>query len=237
MSHRNPLEALESRTHLDASLPAPPPTLPGIHNVGRTIYVNGTVAADFVQILKAPAAGEDEPRGNQIQLTLNNAQPVFYPGDMKRFIIDVGAGDDNVRIDPGLPASFRPRLIVIRGGDGNDTISGSERGDKIFGGAGDDLIVGFSGNDDLRGGPGNDTIDAGYGGDRVFGDDGNDVLVGGPGNDRMFGGVGDDVFRNAEADAQSPAGATDILFGGGGNDSADRAPFDRYRLVPGRNAT
>ena len=236
MSHRNPLEPLESRTHLAADLPGPP-TLPGIHNVGRNIYVNGTVAADFVQVVRAPDTSDGAPRPGEIQLTLNNAQPVFYPGDMKRFIIQGDAGNDTIRIDPGLPGSFRPRLIVIRGGDGNDTITGSDRKDKIFGDGGDDLIIGFTGNDELHGGAGNDRVDAGYGGDRVFGDEGNDVLIGGPGNDKMFGGVGDDTFRNLESDAERQFGATDILFGGGGNDSADTAPFDRYVLVPGRNPT
>lgn len=236
MSHRNPLEALEPRTHLAVDLGPTPPTLPGIHNVGRNIYVNGTVAADFIQIIRAPGT-QDNPRTGEIQLTLNNAQPTFYPGDMKRFIIQGDAGNDTIRIDAGLPGSFRPRLIVIRGGEGNDTITGSDRKDKIFGDGGDDLIIGFTGNDQLHGGTGNDRVDGGYGGDRIFGDEGNDTLIGGPGNDKMFGGLGDDTFRNLESDAEREFGATDLLHGGGGNDSADVAPFDRYRLVAGRNQT
>ena len=233
MSHRNPLEALEPRTLLSVALPPEPPTDPGIHVIGRTVYVNGTGARDFIRILNAPASGEDE-RPGQIQVQVNAMQPVFHPGNMERFIIRGNEGDDVVRIDAGLHRTFHPNGLVIFGGDGNDSLTGSERNDRIDGGAGDDLIVGFTGNDQLRGGAGNDRLLGGYGTDALFGDDGNDVLIGGPGNDRLLGGAGDDTFRNRESDFERQFGFRDLLDGGGGNDLAEDDPFDSYRLITGR---
>ena len=234
MSHRNLLEALEPRSLLSTDLPAPPPTEFGVFGVGRTVYINGNGNRDFIRILKAPASGTDQREG-QIQVQINNTQSNFNPGNFKRVIVHGMGGDDTVRIDPGLPPTFHPRVVIVRGGDGNDTITGSDRDDRIFGDAGDDLMVGFTGNDELDGGAGNDRLDGGYGSDRLDGGDGNDVLVGGPGADRMFGGAGDDLFRNNEtAFERQQASATDLLDGGGGNDTAEIAAFDRYRLVAGR---
>jgi hypothetical protein len=57
------------------------------------------------------------------------------------------------------------------------------------GGNGADTLVGTQQNDTLRGGNGPDTL-IGLGGD--------DRLNGGRGNDTCRGGAGDDVFRNCE---------------------------------------
>jgi Ca2+-binding RTX toxin-like protein len=57
------------------------------------------------------------------------------------------------------------------------------------GGNGADTLVGTQQNDTLRGGNGPDTL-IGLGGD--------DHLNGGKGNDDCRGGAGDDVFRNCE---------------------------------------
>ena len=57
--------------------------------------------------------------------------------------------------------------VVLRGGDGTDT---------LIGGNGDDRLWGGTGSDDLLGGPGADW------------------LIGGPGADRLSGGAGDDFY-------------------------------------------
>jgi Ca2+-binding RTX toxin-like protein len=57
--------------------------------------------------------------------------------------------------------------LQMRGGAGNDTITGSPRADNIRGNDGDDV---------LRGGAGNDNIDDGLGDDRVYGGGGDDAL-------------------------------------------------------------
>ena len=255
MASRIPVEHLEPRTLLSdtPTPPTPPPSggggsprprppvvlgpnnHPGIRRVGRTVYVIGAPDNDFIRVSAAPNGADNQPRPNLIQVQVDASQVVMWAGKMQRFIFNGGAGDDVIRIDPELPESFHPRVIIIRGGDGNDTITGTYRNERIFGDAGNDLIVGSSGNDELDGGAGDDRVDGGYGDDRVFGGDGNDVLIGGPGPDQMLGGAGDDTFRNEESEFErQQAGYRDLLDGGGGNDAAQVAPADRYRLITGR---
>jgi Ca2+-binding RTX toxin-like protein len=66
----------------------------------------------------------------------------------------------------------------IRGGSGNDTLTGDDNANSIWGGDGDDIILGKGGNDSLYGEAGNDTITGGAG---------DDYIIGGPGRDRMYG--------------------------------------------------
>lgn len=63
------------------------------------------------------------------------------------------------------------------GGQGDDTIIGSNRWDRMQGGPGDDLLYGFEGRDWIRGGPGADGIEGGAGVDDVQGGNGNDVII------------------------------------------------------------
>ncbi len=69
-----------------------------------------------------------------------------------RLAVSGDAGDDTLTA-PG----------TVRGGDGDDTISGS----ALDGGAGNDRLTGTSGDDELFGGPGDDTIDGAGGFDTV----------------------------------------------------------------------
>jgi uncharacterized repeat protein (TIGR01451 family) len=110
---------------------------------------------------------------------------------------------------------------TILGTPGNDSITGTSRGDVIVtfggndsvdGGRGDDIICLGSGGDTATGGSGRDFISAGGGRDVIFGSLDNDVLKGKRGRDRIFGNQGDD-----------------FLGGGRGN--------DRCRGGPGRDAT
>jgi Ca2+-binding RTX toxin-like protein len=228
------LETLEPRTLLSTALPPAPPTDPGIHILGHTIYIIGGPGPDVLGISLAPSDSAGKERPTQIQLQFGPQLPVIHPNNFTRFIIDGGAGDDIIRIEADVPKAFNPRAVFLRGGDGNDKITGSKFNDKILGGAGDDLIVGFTGNDTIEGGAGNDLIDGGYGTDRIDGGDGNDTIVGGPGSDRLFGGTGDDTFRNNESAAErQAAGSRDLLDGGGGLDTAENDPLDRRRLITG----
>jgi hypothetical protein len=61
---------------------------------------------------------------------------------------------------------------------------------NVRGGAGDDIITGDSNGNILWGGPGDDTISGGPGADTIYGDTGNDILSGDAGNDFIFGGPG-----------------------------------------------
>ncbi|WP_412072341.1 beta strand repeat-containing protein, partial [Pseudomonas fluorescens] len=74
---------------------------------------------------------------------------------------------------------------IREGTAGNDTLTGSSGGDRLYGYAGNDTLSGGGGGDLLRGGSGNDTLN---------GDAGNDLLIGGAGQDTLNGGTGDDYI-------------------------------------------
>jgi Ca2+-binding RTX toxin-like protein len=76
-------------------------------------------------------------------------------------------GDDSLYGDAGLPG-------VIRGGAGNDDLSGGSLNDHLIGGTGNDDLRGYAGNDVLVGGGGNDGLDGMRGTDRCFGGPGRD---------------------------------------------------------------
>jgi VCBS repeat-containing protein len=86
----------------------------------------------------------------------------------------------------------------IYGGNGDDTISGTNGNDVLEGGAGKDTINGFSGDDVLIGGAGDDTLDGGDGNDILIGGGGNDTLMGGSGDDILYAGPGNDTFEDTD---------------------------------------
>ena len=80
--------------------------------------------------------------------------------------IRAGAGSDIVDMT-SQRFEYTGGGLIIRGGDGNDTIWANKGDNRLFGDDGNDRIVGASGND---------------------------LIVGGIGNDSMHGGGGNDVF-------------------------------------------
>lgn len=97
-------------------------------------------------------------------------------------------------------------LFVLRGADGNDTLTGSTRADTLFGFGGDDSLTGAGGADFLIGGAGNDTLTGNNGADRfVFTNQGIDTIT-------LFSTVanaGPDVFAiTSSSYAGSPAAGT-----------------------------
>ncbi|MFC1829534.1 hypothetical protein ACFL0O_07985, partial [Thermodesulfobacteriota bacterium] len=115
-------------------------------------------------------------------------------------------------IVPSLPP---PK--TIKGGAGNDFLTGADGGDDIKGDKGSDYLSGEKGNDILHGGKGNDWLLGGEGEDRLDGYSGHDRLEGGAGDDILTGGTGGD-----------------ILVGGPGNDIlAGGANADQYIFVDG----
>jgi Ca2+-binding RTX toxin-like protein len=82
---------------------------------------------------------------------------------------------------------------VIRGGAGNDQLSGGNRlwgrvgsNDRLYGGAGADWIAGNAGDDLLFGGRGRDNLQAFSGADRLLLGPGRDVARAGPGDDLIY---------------------------------------------------
>jgi Ca2+-binding RTX toxin-like protein len=93
----------------------------------------------------------------------------------------------------------------VRGGAGNDTLTGSARSDLLDGGGGNDTVRGLGGDDELLGGLGGDLVDGGDGNDYLTGGahtdgDGNDTILGGAGYDLLQDTHGDDSLRGGDGD-------------------------------------
>ncbi|MBD2460259.1 type I secretion C-terminal target domain-containing protein [Oscillatoria sp. FACHB-1407] len=95
---------------------------------------------------------------------------------------------------PGVRRLGNNRTNRLRGGQGDDVISGRGGADTLLGLSGNDTMVGGTGNDRLFGEDGNDSLNSGAGNDRLFGSAGNDILIGGTGIDFLNGGAGGDRF-------------------------------------------
>jgi Ca2+-binding RTX toxin-like protein len=84
-------------------------------------------------------------------------------------------------------------LLVINGGDGNDTIG---------------VAANVTTSIEAHGGAGNDMISGGASADVLVGDEGSDVLVGQAGRDVLIGGDGSDILLGLADDDVLIAGAT-----------------------------
>ncbi len=105
---------------------------------------------------------------------------------------------DSFEFSNGIVLTYAQMASVglgTSGGVGNDQLTGTVQGDRMYGGAGSDIIEGLNGADTL------------------FGEDGLDVLLGGMDNDVLSGGTGSDLLNGGDGD--------DILYGGAGNDSLE----------------
>ncbi|HYG47042.1 MAG TPA: M10 family metallopeptidase C-terminal domain-containing protein [Allosphingosinicella sp.] len=160
--------------------------------------------------------------------TLRNLGTAFSIGTTENGFVETGntfrnVGDEynfrnlseDVTFDAGLSDNSVQTVgtsndtIVILGGSGNDTLTGTSGADHIDannrpgnltvadtdtlnGGGGNDALFGRFGDDILNGGTGEDNLDGGDGNDTLNGNDDNDTLGGGAGDDILNGGAGDD---------------------------------------------
>ncbi len=108
--------------------------------------------------------------------------------DLRAIEVNMGSGNDAVRVDDTNGAFTDSIPTTIAGGAGDDS---------LIGGAGAETFLGGDGNDTIDGGKGNDTADLGDGNDVFSWDpgEGSDVIDGQAGNDRMLfnGGAGTDT--------------------------------------------
>ena len=205
------------------------------------LIVQGTSANNKLTVSESLA-------GN-IQISDNTYQ-ITAASSVTRITIDAASGNDRVTIEDVRGASgvllvvngqnggdtidasgadLGDVRLLVHGGDGNDTIIGSDnddllRGDagndNIDGGAGDDTIVGGANHDSLAGGDGNDEITGGTENDTIVGGDGNDLLDGEDGHDRLTGELGDDtLLGSAGNDVLNGSAGDDLLEGSDGRDT------------------
>src|SRR5204862_2177533 len=103
--------------------------------------------------------------------------------DGSKMLAQVGAMGEKDIINPVASSAD---VENIRGGGGDDTLTGNGVANIIWGGAGNDIIRGGSGNDTIYGQGGADDIDGQAGDDYIVGGAGADTsLVGGAGNDTI----------------------------------------------------
>ena len=188
------------------------------NTTARLQITDGTSAINvghtFSEVVMQPGEGDDT-------ITLGDLPHV--PSLLVRIN---GEGGNDVLTAAGTdPGVVR---VLFDGGDGNDTITGSQLRDTIRGGDGDDELYGGDGDDSIQGGDGDDVIDGQDGDDLLLGENGfdtlegnagNDQLVGGEDRDLLQGGSGDDLLNgDAGRDTLNGKSGDDTLFGGEGTD-------------------
>lgn len=138
------------------------------------------------------------------------------PDELGMLRVRLGDGDDRASVDSVTRDQFSYDTLVD-GGEGNDVLVAGDGG-ELRGGPGDDDLTGSSAYEEIQSGPGDDVLRGEAHGDFLAGGAGDDLVLGGPGNDDVIGGTGDDTDL-------APAG-TDHLVGGSGDDTLDDGDAD-----------
>ena len=90
-----------------------------------------------------------------ISVTPQEAHCLWPNSDANNIDVELGDLNDSFLVRRGV----EPYVTVLRGGDGDDVITGSDAiGEYFFGGPGDDTLIGREGADEFDGGPGADTL-------------------------------------------------------------------------------
>ena len=174
-------------------------------------------ASDSV-VIQADSAGKLEVLSSGLVV---NGNPDILTADITSIMVMGGDGPNRIDLTGVTAANFDVALTVtVNGGDGSDTILGSEFADSLVGGNGADSITGALADDSLDGSNGNDTIGGGVGDDSILGGDGADSIHGDAGDDTVVAGNGaDQVFGDAGLDSLSGGDGSDTLNGDADNDT------------------
>jgi hypothetical protein len=191
-------------------------------NVSRPIHANGGFDNDS---LYGGAAADDLRGGHGIDYIVgNNGNDVLDGGVAGFASFWDNTGRDSVFGMAGDDTLYANEVdeCYLHAGDGNDSIYGYERAEKVIAGAGADYIYTAGGNDNISAGSENDIVYAGAGDDVVHGEAGNDWMSGDDGNDKMYAGAGDDVMAGGNGDdvlVSIGGGQYDMIGGNAGYDS------------------
>ncbi len=127
-----------------------------------------------------------------------------------------------------VSAAIAHRVVVIKGTNNGETLTGTPGHDLILARAGDDTVNAGDGNDRVFGMRDNDTLNGEGGNDRMRGGPGNDTLNGGEGNDVLRGRRGNDTVNGDNGDDRIWVGhGADVENGGAGNDRMHAIARDR----------
>jgi Ca2+-binding RTX toxin-like protein len=173
-----------------AILAAQAATVAHAETTSYTVVLAGGTAQNMIHIWLTPdgysyvidSAVPLEVGGDVCENTPGNPNELVCKAPLVAgFEVNAGPRGDSVAV-----ASTVAIPVTMRGGPGDDALSGGGGSDKLIGGAGNDRLSGHAGDDLIFGGPGNDTITGGSG---------NDMLRGGPGKDAIAGGSGRNSIR------------------------------------------
>jgi Ca2+-binding RTX toxin-like protein len=138
-----------------------------------------------------------------------------------------GAGGDDVLTALNMPLVLGGQTVdqgaVLDGGDGNDTLNGSNRNDELVGSIGDDVLHGGDGDDALIDGTGANSLFGGAGDDTLYGTEADAVLDGGAGNDTL-------IAIGNMASAPSLVGIENLRVSASNNNGNDRLSFTATQL-------
>jgi Ca2+-binding RTX toxin-like protein len=205
--------------------------------VDTVLYSARTTPVNISQdgVANDGAAGENDNVTADVQQVVGgSAGDVLTAGTGQQYYLRGGAGNDTITGNWSLV-----------GDAGNDTLTMAGTGSaSLFGGTGTDTLTGGPVRDHLSGDDGDDTVRGGGGVDTLFGGFGNDLLVGGLGDDTVFGDSGSDTLSGQLGNDSLNGGAgsdtliaaisvdgADRLSGGAGTDEADYSA--RNNLAPG----
>lgn len=139
----------------------------GSDTASAFIRVAGSgVGADPTELLIVGTTGNDtivlSKAGGRKVRVLNNGVETIHTG-IGSIVVRTGDGNDTI---DARKMTVPCRILAE---DGNDTLLGGKRGDVLIGGVGDDNVNGGGGKDICIGGAGNDTL---------FGSNAGDILIG-----------------------------------------------------------
>jgi Ca2+-binding RTX toxin-like protein len=151
-----------------------------IWNPGDDTDLNeGGEGIDTVEVNGGNGAEVFTTTANGARVRFDRLDPAPFAldiGTSENLVVNANGGDDQFSAVGNLAALIQ---ITVDGGDGNDTILGSNGPDLLIGGAGNDFIDGQQGADVILLGEGDDVAqwDPGDGSDTIEGQGGNDTLL------------------------------------------------------------
>ncbi|MGO4909320.1 Hint domain-containing protein [Pseudorhodobacter sp. W20_MBD10_FR17] len=155
------------------------------------------------------------------------------PAAPLNYIVEGTTGDDLIDIAyTGDPQGDMIDAGDNLAGNNDDVVLAGAGNDTVYGADGDDSIKGQDGADQLFGGAGNDTLIGGDDADSLFGGDDRDVFFGGIG-DVIDGGEGGDDFDTLDLSSLGGAAMTNVIYGGGNNESGTVEVLDGAGAVAG----